>query len=184
MGSPNFGNNHLTKYSYQLMGDIESDWLESITNDIENEIEKNDSISVYISRCIIMHITFDELTIEHGYHEGIQLEPKYNIEFKFDKDKYPKWAKLQEEEDNIDIEVTYVPYDIHEMIEDDKYTSYREVLFEYIDSTITHPIVMKKLKKARNKVDKYFNQIEDIIMKYTTPYTTGYCASPIDKKDL
>jgi len=184
MGSPNFANNHLTSYSYQIMGDIESDWLEDLTKEIENEIEKNDSISVYISRCIIMHIAFDILTVEYGYHEGIRLEPKYNIEFEFNEDEYPKWDRLKEEEDDIDIEVTYIPDNIHEMVINNNWTSYREVLWDCIDSNTTHPIIMKKLEKARKKIDKYFNQIEDIILKYTTPYTTGYSSSSIDKKDL
>ena len=41
-----------------------------------------------------------------------------------------------------------------------------------------------ELLGVKPSIDNYFNQIEDIIIKYTTPYTTGYCASPIAKKDL
>jgi len=188
MGSCNMSDRYLTEYSYQIMpeeveDDIDHDWLQTVIEEaeksIENEIDEINGLSFMVSRTIEIHISLVEIEKENGYHSGVAFRPDFSVEFEYHEDKKPKWKKLIEEEDGIYEETQYLADSIDQMVIDNNYTIYSRVLVKYLKEFLCEDISKKLIKKAENKIAKYFNEVDKIMIKYTTPYTTGWCASPV-----
>jgi len=192
MGSHNMSSMYLTKHSYQIMPSVDEeedsyDFLSEIIDDasksIEKEIDELKGLSFMVSRASEVFISIGEIKIESGYYEGVALRPDFNVEFEYYEDREPKWKKLIEEEDNIYEETKYLADSIDQMVFNNNYTTYSEVLIGYLKTYLLEDISQKLIKKAEKSVDKYFEEVDKIMMKYTTPYTTGWCASPVAEED-
>jgi len=192
MGAFNFGNNYLTKHSYQMMEDNEGeiqdyDWIGMVIDELKTnlfeEIYELGELRFPISRTVEVVVTIDEITTESGYYSGVRFHPSFNVEYDFNGSKIPKWKKLIHEEEEIYDETRYFADELEQMQVDDNWKTFEEVLIGYLKSHLNMPINKKFIPKAEKKIYKYFEKVNDIFNDKLTPYTTGWCASPVAEED-
>ena len=159
MGSWNFGSNYYTKYSYQFMDNGEEDnveYVEEIGLSIQTEIEELGTLNLTFDGMIDLLIDVSEVEIESGYYNGYRLKPDFNVS-----------AEDLTEDGSYGIE--YIP-DLLSGLEGETYS-------EQVDSLFGNKV--KMTENQSKEVDEYFDKVEKIMSKYLTPYSIGWCSSPI-----
>ena len=191
MGTWNFDKNYLTDYSYQLMDEEEKDcedydWINNVIEDMKtylfDKIYDLGELRFPISRAVEVVVSINEITTENGYYEGVRFHPSFYVEYDFDGDKMPKWKKLVYEEEEIYDETRYFAEELEQMQVDDNWQTFEEVLIGYLKLNLNMPINQKFILKAEKKIYKYFKKVNDIFNENLTPYTVGWCASPVKER--
>jgi hypothetical protein len=158
--------------------DFDNDLVQDLSNIIEDEINRLGDLYIDVSRNIYIQIELDNVEIEYGYYDGVRFHPKFSVYF-YTYNKKFKWKKIRDEEDYIEYEVEYMTDNIEDMVLDEEYTTFTDVLLKYLYSLFETNISHKLLRKQENKVEKYFNKVNDIFAKFLTPYTVGWCSSKV-----
>jgi len=176
MGTFNFSPEHATKNSYQLMGeDIDNEYVYELQETIEKEIDNISSSMSFIDELGIA-IDIDEVYIESGYYEGVRYIP--NMILVIDTEYLKYHTSIEIDEDYLD---EYDEACINEQTGSDYYGKATNFLW---DKFIVSGCVSNQTKdKISKQIEKYFDKVDEIMNKYLTPYTTGWCASEVVTTD-
>jgi len=174
MGTFNFSPEHATKNSYQLMGeDISSSIITDIKDSIEEDIAELNGL--FIDELGIT-IDSDDVIIEDGYYEGVRFIP--NMMLVADTEYLNNHTSIKVDEDYLG---EYQEVCINEQTGDDYYDKATNFLW---DRFIVSGGVNNQTKdKISKQIEKYFDKVDEIMNKYLTPYTTGWCASEVIDDD-
>ena len=161
MGSWNSGSNYPTKYSYQFMDDGEednSDYVEEISKSIESDIKELGELNLTFDGVVDFLLEIDKVDIESGYYDSYRLKPDFSI-----------LAEDLTEDDSVVYEIEFIPSLLSEL----EGETYYEQVVSVLDETV------KMTENQSKEVDEYFDKVDKIMNKYLTPYSVGWCSSPI-----
>lgn len=161
MGSWNFSEQHLTDWSYQLtdLDEDDNSYTEYVENEITSKIEELIAKKPYfdITSKFYLGINLEDISKEHGYYDGVRLEPTFVLE-------------LCHEDTGEVLSVT-MEYDNHK---DNTTRSYMEFLHKFIEDHFDNLVMTDDLE-----IQNFFYEVNNIMLEYCVPYSVGWTASAL-----
>jgi len=111
----------------------------------------------------------DKVEIENGYYEGYRFLPVFYLEFDYNNE-----DKVY---DYINESYLHEQIFINELNSCDEYDS---VILDFLSDGVMIKETPEPLSEEHIKqIEEYFNKVDEVLNKYLTPYTVGWCASEV-----